>query len=141
MRVAEYSPMKRGLKVNVGEDGLANGDRCRVFPDEEGTESNNSVFRQSRSTLVAEYSPMKRGLKGNPGESALCYDSRCRVFPDEEGTERAPRARKILRLRPCCRVFPDEEGTERDPAQPRRRCAGIVAEYSPMKRGLKAKRP
>src|SRR5581483_8458814 len=64
MRVAEYSPMKRGLKVNVGEDGLANGDRCRVFPDEEGTESNNSVFRQSRSTLVAEYSPMKRGLKG-----------------------------------------------------------------------------
>ncbi len=63
--VAEYSPMKRGLK----------GGSCMI----------SSTF-----SVVAEYSPMKRGLKGNPvdGHQKVAVH-RCRVFPDEEGTERA----------------------------------------------------
>src|SRR5581483_9654397 len=62
--------------------------------------------------------------------------SGCRVFPDEEGTERLNDSltrRKAKR----CRVFPDEEGTESLRLVLGRDHAGHVAEYSPMKRGLK----
>ncbi len=87
MSVAEYSPMKRGLKgwqIVQFARGLI---RCRVFPDEEGTESTRR-FPPLPAASVAEYSPMKRGLKvcrGARGRRAL---ESCRVFPDEEGTER-----------------------------------------------------
>ena len=62
-RVAEYSPMKRGLKDTfaLGWTGLLG--RCRVFPDEEGTESVNVTVSAVGGGIVAEYSPMKRGLK------------------------------------------------------------------------------
>src|SRR5581483_6845565 len=108
---------------------------CRVFPDEEGTES--LIWSRARTGpfIVAEYSPMNRGLKGagrSPGVArpASCrvfpdeegtesigsggsnaQSWRCRVFPDEEGTER-PAPRRARANWCCCRVFPDEEGTE-----------------------------
>ncbi len=79
-----------------------------------GLKASRRSTRPRSNSVVAEYSPMKRGLKGRG-----CFDNhgfrrgRCRVFPDEEGTESYPRL----------------PGTIGSPE--------VVAEYSPMKRGLK----
>ncbi len=128
--------MKRGLKVHARRAVRApQVQRCRVFPDEEGTESywrggeaqdRDPVAEYSpmkrglkdftsrpdwRAKIVAEYSPMKRGLKDKVPRADASGRIGCRVFPDEEGTERAL---AMLRRRRAesCRVFPDEEGTE-----------------------------
>ncbi len=55
--------MKRGLKEITGFGLLFVPAGCRVFPDEEGTESVQSSRQRNLSVRVAEYSPMKRGLK------------------------------------------------------------------------------
>src|SRR5581483_6353364 len=86
--VAEYSPMKRGLKEGFAVfPDFATG-CCRVFPDEEGTESSICTSGQCQAGIVAEYSPMKRGLKAMLAAADPRGIPRCRVFPDEEGTER-----------------------------------------------------
>ncbi len=79
---------------------------------------------------------MKRGLKGSRASASMNESSSCRVFPDEEGTERDARLVVGISQRRC-RVFPDEEGTERLRHVAQRHPEGAVAEYSPMKRGLK----
>ncbi len=79
---------------------------------------------------------MKRGLKAEPPPLKESAFTGCRVFPDEEGTERDARLVVGISQRRC-RVFPDEEGTERLRHVAQRHPEGAVAEYSPMKRGLK----
>ncbi len=50
--VAEYSPMKRGLKEGFAVfPDFATG-CCRVFPDEEGTESSSGTRRCRRETQL-----------------------------------------------------------------------------------------
>ncbi len=62
--VAEYSPMKRGLKgKRASFQPSRSSAGCRVFPDEEGTERLDRKMKQILFAVVAEYSPMKRGLK------------------------------------------------------------------------------
>src|SRR5581483_7778997 len=56
--------MKRGLKGTRKIREVELFGRCRVFPDEEGTESSCFCCAPARRYIVAEYSPMKRGLKG-----------------------------------------------------------------------------
>src|SRR5581483_11659287 len=71
--VAEYSPMKRGLK-------------------------GWHIVQFARGLIVAEYSPMKRGLKGFGAAADVLPQGRCRVFPDEEGTERPMRCCRPERM-------------------------------------------
>ena len=88
-RVADRSPMRRGLKVRSRRSSSSAGAGCRPLPDEEGTE---------RHPWAARWATSLRS---------------CRPLPDEEGTEssvtRAPASAAPI----CCRPLPDEEGTER----------------------------
>ena len=82
--VAEDSPMRRGLKGAM--NGVVRASISfsrRRFPDEEGTE--RAV--RSYAVAVAEDSPMRRGLKGAHRAVSQRHRRR-RRFPDEEGTER-----------------------------------------------------
>src|SRR5579875_1274240 len=80
--------MRRGLKGWCAAPCWRSGDRgCVNFPDEEGTESNQSVAVSRR----------------------LCC---CVNFPDEEGTERRREHDSGHERFRSCVNFPDEEGTE-----------------------------
>ncbi len=50
--VAEYSPMKRGLKAALGFGIGSQHGSCRVFPDEEGTERLHTDPRPERDTSL-----------------------------------------------------------------------------------------
>ena len=60
----------------------------------------------------------------------------CRPLPDEEGTERLKSAPSVARSRRC-RPLPDEEGTESDLTALSIQMSALVADRSPMRRGLK----
>ncbi len=63
--VAEYSPMKRGLKAEQ-IDALAASYRVAEYsPMKRGLKANAGNQPGSSVGAVAEYSPMKRGLKGS----------------------------------------------------------------------------
>ncbi len=88
--VAEYSPMKRGLKgFDRGAALLMPLRVAEYSPMKRGLKGLPRSSAGPPRAAVAEYSPMKRGLKGVIAPSASLRATSCRVFPDEEGTESA----------------------------------------------------
>ncbi len=64
--VAEYSPMKRGLKGFCGAgDARAPQMVAEYSPMKRGLKVIRNLNILICHLIVAEYSPMKRGLKGN----------------------------------------------------------------------------
>ncbi|SRR5581483_5324947 len=106
--------MKRGLKGETYFRPVHELIGCRVFPDEEGTESCCASCSGTRERAVAEYSPMKRGLKVR----ARCLGGVARWIVAE--------------------YSPMKRGLKGRAAEFDKHVSALVAEYSPMKRGLKA---
>ncbi len=92
--VAEYSPMKRGLKGEPRAHSRRGSERVAEYSPMKRGLKGWHIVQFARGLIVAEYSPMKRGLKGFGAAADVLPQGRCRVFPDEEGTERPMR---------CCR--------------------------------------
>src|SRR5581483_8978245 len=94
--VVEYFALKRGLTAEPTPLKESAFTRCRVFPDEEGTERLRHVAQRHPEGAVAEYSPMKRGLKELRKYFSRFRGGSCRVFPDEEGTESGVEVGEIM---------------------------------------------
>ncbi len=84
---------------------------------------------------------MKRGLKGSRASASMNESSSCRVFPDEEGTERDARLVVGISQRRVAEYSPMKRGLKGLRELGKSSASALVAEYSPMKRGLKEIQP
>ena len=106
------------------------------FPDEEGTETCQTVETFRAQTKPTRTSPTKRGLKLEEARALVANAEADENFPDEEGTETDTRGGRVHHLW-TDENFPDEEGTETFKDSAAVEEFALPTRTSPTKRGLK----